>query len=71
MTLIKEDYNMDIKKNNLNNVYIETERLIVRTFDESDFEQFKKLLDIPEYGGWQMQKPRAREYFEWQLSNIE
>ncbi|GGD93876.1 GNAT family N-acetyltransferase [Paenibacillus nasutitermitis] len=55
----------------LNKVYIKTERLIVRTFDESDFEQFKKLLDMPEYGGWQMQKPRAKEFFNWQLSNYE
>lgn len=55
----------------LNNVYIETDRLIVRTFRESDFEQFNQLLDMPEYGGWQKQKPRAREFFEWQLSNYE
>lgn len=60
---------MDIKKNNMNDVYIETERLIVRTFNEGDFEQFKKLLDMPEYSGWQMQKPKAREFFNWQISN--
>ncbi|WP_438497754.1 GNAT family N-acetyltransferase [Paenibacillus sp. IHBB 3054] len=55
----------------LNKVYIETERLIVRTFSEGDFEQFNKLLDMPEYEGWQMQKPRAKEFFDWQLSNYE
>jgi hypothetical protein len=55
----------------LNTVYIETERLIVRTFCESDFEQFNKLLDMPEYGGWQMQKPRAKEFFGWHRSNYE
>lgn len=51
----------------LNTVYIETERLVVRTFDDNDFEQFKRLLDL--YGGWQMQKPRAKEFFNWHLSN--
>lgn len=60
---------MGIKINSLNDVYIKTKRLIIRTFGENDFEQFKKLLDMPEYGGWQMQKPRAREFFNWQLSN--
>lgn len=53
--------------NDLNTVYIETERLVVRTFDENDFEQFSRLLDL--YGGWQMQKPRAKEFFDWHLSN--
>lgn len=52
-------------------VSIETERLIIRAFDESDFEWFGKLLDMPEYGGWQKQKPRAKEFFNWQLSNYE
>jgi RimJ/RimL family protein N-acetyltransferase len=53
----------------LDTVYIETGRLIVRTFNEGDFEQFKKLLDL--YGGWQMQKPRAKEFFDWHRSNYE
>lgn len=43
--------------------------MIVRTFNESDFEQFKKLLDL--YGGWQKQKPRAKKFFDWHLSNYE
>lgn len=51
----------------LNTVFIETERLVVRTFDENDFEPFTKLLDL--YDGWQMQKPRAKEFFNWHLSN--
>lgn len=51
----------------LNIVYIETERLVVRTFDDNDFEQFERLLDL--YEGWQMQKPRAKEFFNWHLSN--
>jgi RimJ/RimL family protein N-acetyltransferase len=62
---------MNNERNILNSVYIETEKLIVRTFDENDFEQFKKLLDMPEYMGWQMQKPRAKEFFNWQISNYE
>ena len=53
--------------NTANIVYLETERLVIRTFAEKDFEQFKKLLDI--YEGWQAQKPRAREFFYWHLSN--
>ncbi|MBD3919844.1 GNAT family N-acetyltransferase [Paenibacillus sp. PR3] len=55
----------------LNDVRIETERLIVRKFEERDFEQFCKLLDMPEFEGWQMQKPRARQFLEWHLSNYE
>lgn len=62
---------MDSMKNKIRNVHIETERLIIRTFIKDDFEQFKKLMDMPEYEGWQMQKPRAKEFFEWQLSNYE
>ena len=50
---------MASEKNNYSIVHIEIARLIVRTFDESDFEQFQELLDMPEYRGWQMQKPRA------------
>ena len=48
-------------------VYLETERLVIRTFEEHDFEQFKKLLDI--YAGWKEQEPRARAFFDWHLSN--
>lgn len=62
---------MNIEKSILNKVYIETQNLIVKTFDESDFEQFIKLLDMPEYEGWQKQKPRAKAFFDWQLSNYE
>ncbi|MCJ8014773.1 GNAT family N-acetyltransferase [Paenibacillus sp. KQZ6P-2] len=51
----------------LDTVYIETERLVVRTFKEDDYEQFKKLLDL--YAGWQDQKPKAKEFFDWHLSN--
>ncbi|MCM2999999.1 GNAT family N-acetyltransferase [Paenibacillus cellulositrophicus] len=53
----------------LNTVYIETERLVVRSFGEKDFEQFTRLLDL--YGGWQRQKPKAKEFFDWHLSNYE
>lgn len=62
---------MGNEKTELGNVYIETERLIIRTFNEKDFEQFIKLLDMPEYGGWQMQKPRAKEFFEDHISSYE
>lgn len=54
-----------------NQVFIKTDRLVIRTFAESDFEQFKELLDMPEYVGWQMQKSRAKEFFQWQMSNYE
>jgi RimJ/RimL family protein N-acetyltransferase len=36
---------------------------------ESDLEEFRRLLDIPEVGGWQMQKPRAKEFLDWQIAN--
>lgn len=48
---------------------LETERLIIRTFEESDLAEFEKLLDIPEVPGWQMQKNRSLDFLRWQISN--
>ncbi len=50
---------------------IETERLIIRPFEETDLEEFKRLLDIPEVEGWRMQKLRAKEFLDWQISNYQ
>lgn len=69
MAAIEEHFGLCNKKRN--QVYIKTDRLVIRSFVESDFEQFKELMDMPEYIGWQMQKPRAMEFFQWQLSNYE
>ncbi len=48
---------------------LETERLIIRTFEESDLPAFERLLDIPEVPGWTMQKPRALDFLRWQIAN--
>lgn len=50
-------------------ILISTERLNIRPFKESDFEQFKNLLDL--YTGWRMQKNDAEGFFKWHLSNYE
>jgi len=47
----------------------ETERLIIRNFKENDLNNFKKLLDIPEVTGWQMQISRPKEFLQWHISN--
>jgi RimJ/RimL family protein N-acetyltransferase len=48
-------------------IYISTERLYIRPFEEKDFQQFQTLLDL--YTGWQQQKNNVRQFFEWHLSN--
>ena len=48
-----------------------TDRLIIRTFEESDLVEFEKLLDIPEVPGWQMQKDNSSGFLRWQISNYE
>ena len=48
-------------------ILIKTERLYIRPFIESDYEQFKGLLCL--YPGWLMQKDNVRGFFEWHLSN--
>jgi RimJ/RimL family protein N-acetyltransferase len=48
-------------------IYIRTERLYIRPFEEKDFQQFQILLDLWSY--WQLQKNNARQFFEWHLSN--
>lgn len=48
-------------------IYISTERLYIRPFEEKDFQQFQTLLDLWSY--WQLQKNNARQFFEWHLSN--
>jgi len=49
----------------------ETERLIIRKFEETDLNKFKILLDIPEIPGWQMQKNRPKEFLKWHISNYD
>ena len=48
---------------------IETDRLIIRPFEEADLLEFEKLLDIKEVPGWVMQKDRSREFLAWHISN--
>jgi RimJ/RimL family protein N-acetyltransferase len=50
---------------------IVTDRLVIRTFTADDLPEFKKLLDIPEVRGWQMQKKRAQDFLNWHLTNYE
>jgi RimJ/RimL family protein N-acetyltransferase len=52
-----------------NELHITTERLIVRTFKESDLAEFEKLLNIPEVPGWMAQRHRSRDFLAWQISN--
>jgi RimJ/RimL family protein N-acetyltransferase len=49
----------------------ETERLIIRKFEKNDLDKFKTLLDIPEVTGWQMQKDRAEDFLQWNISNYD
>ena len=46
-----------------------TPRLIIRPFTECDLPEFKKLLDIPEVPGWQLQKDRSADFLRWHISN--
>lgn len=48
-------------------IHISTERLNIRQFKETDFEQFKTLLDL--YPGWQLQKNNPESFFKWHLEN--
>ena len=50
-------------------IMLETERLIIRKFNENDLNEFETLLDIPEVIGWQMQKNRAKDFLQWHISN--
>ncbi len=50
-------------------IYISTEKLYIRPFEEKDFQQFQTLLDL--YSGWQLQKNNARQFLEWHLSNYD
>ena len=50
-------------------IYLSTERLYIRPFEEKDYNQFITLLDL--YTGWQLQKENAKQFFEWHLSNYE
>lgn len=80
-TLVRKDAEKDTKAHTLEmlakhfrlideeSIYISTERLYIRPFEEKDFEQFKTLLDL--YPGWEMQREHDRQFFEWQLSNYE
>jgi RimJ/RimL family protein N-acetyltransferase len=46
----------------------ETERLILRKFNELDLDSFEKLLDIPELTGWKMQKNKSKDFLQWYIS---
>lgn len=48
---------------------LETDRLIIRPFVKNDLAEFEKLLDIPEVGGWQIQKGNPEGFLDWQISN--
>ena len=48
---------------------LHTNRLTVRPFVQADLPEFKKLLEIPEVPGWQMQRSRAEAFFNWYLDN--
>jgi RimJ/RimL family protein N-acetyltransferase len=47
----------------------ETERLIIRKFEENDLDKFETLLDIPEVTGWQMQKNSSKDFLQWHILN--
>jgi len=47
----------------------ETERLIIRKFEENDLGKFELLLNIPEIPGWQMQKNSSKDFLQWHISN--
>ena len=48
-------------------VLISTERFNIRPFQENDFSQFIRLLDL--YPGWRLQKNNAEGFFKWHLAN--
>lgn len=77
-TLVRADTDKDTKDEilkilsnhfglSVQQIYISTERLYIRPFEEKDFQQFQTLLDL--YSGWKLQKNNARQFFEWHLSN--
>lgn len=48
---------------------ITTDRLIIRTFAESDLVDFEKLLNIPEVPGWGMQRGNSAGFLKWHITN--
>lgn len=50
-------------------MHIETDRLIIRPFEESDLVEFTQLLNIPEVEGWQLQRDDPAGFLRWQISN--
>jgi RimJ/RimL family protein N-acetyltransferase len=50
-------------------VRLQTDRLVIRTFDEGDLDSFAQLLDIPEIGGWRQQRSNPKRFLEWHISN--
>lgn len=65
MQILANHFRLTDKKN----IFISTERLYIRPFIESDFEQFKELLVL--YAGWLMQKDNVKGFFKWHLSNYD
>jgi len=48
---------------------LRTPRLIVRPFVPEDLAEFRKLLEIPEVPGWQMQRANAEGFLGWHIAN--
>jgi RimJ/RimL family protein N-acetyltransferase len=48
---------------------LRTKRLTIRPFAKTDLDEFKKLLDIPEVPGWQMQRDKAEDFLNWHIGN--
>lgn len=48
---------------------LQTKRLTVRGFVPADLPEFRKLLEIPEVPGWQMQRDRAEAFLNWHIGN--
>lgn len=48
---------------------LETARLIIRPFEETDLPAFEELLKMPELPGWNMQLPRSAEFLKWYMDS--
>ena len=49
-------------------IFLETERLLLRPFQKDDLAQFTILLNNPGVSGWQKQLPHAAEFLDWYIS---
>lgn len=48
---------------------LRTRRLDIRPFTKADLSEFRRLLEIPEVPGWQMQRESAEAFLEWHIGN--